>query len=199
MDIPLQTPPLEGRGCPFDSARLSWQKLPMKRFLPVLALSLLGSPLAAQPGPADQSLRTFLQARFQQDRADFPDTRLVTAWADLNGDGRPEAIVYLISGNFCGSGGCNLLIFTPAGRSWRTVAQMSVTNPPIRLLGTSSHGWRDLAVTVSGGGVRRHEVLMSFNGQTYPGNPTVPPARAFRRTVPGRVLISDSDPAQPLF
>jgi hypothetical protein len=172
---------------------------PMKRLLLTLAVLLAASPLAAQPSSADQSLRAFLQARFQQDRQAFPDTRTVTAWADLNGDGRPEALVYLISGNVCGSGGCNLLIFTPAGRSWRAVADMSVTNPPIRLLPTSSHGWRDIAVTVAGGGSRRHEVLISFNGRAYPDNPTVPPARAFRRTVAGRTLIFDSDAAQPLF
>src|SRR4051812_31381378 len=109
----------------------------MKRLLPALALSLFASPLAAQPSSSEQSLRNFLQARFHEDRESYPDTRTVTAWADLNGDGRPEALIYLISGIFCGSGGCTLMIVTPAGRSWRAVADMRVPNPPIRLLPTS--------------------------------------------------------------
>jgi hypothetical protein len=70
----------------------------MKRLLLTLALSLFASPLAGQPSSDDQSLRAFLQARFHDDRANYPDTRYVTAWADLNRDGRPEAFVYLISG-----------------------------------------------------------------------------------------------------
>jgi hypothetical protein len=166
--------------------------------LACLAFCSAGTALRAQ-SPSDQSLRACLQARFQGDRENYPDTRYVSAWADLNGDGRPEAFVYLISGAYCGSGGCNLLIFTPAGRSWRAVADMSVTNPPIRLLATASHGWRDIAVTVAGGGARAHQVLIAFNGRAYPDNPTVPPARALRRPVPGRVLIAAGDRGRPLF
>ena len=122
-----------------------------------LAMIAAGAGLRAQMPSPDQSLRAFLQARFQQDRQSYPDTRVVTAWADLNGDGRLEAFVYLISGGSCGTGGCNLMIFTPAGRSWRAVADMSIVNPPIRLLATSSHGWRDIAVMVAGGGSRSHD------------------------------------------
>jgi hypothetical protein len=167
--------------------------------LACLAFCSAGAGLRAQPSAVDQSLRAFLQARFQQDRENYPDTRYVSAWADLNGDGRPEALVYLLSGAYCGSGGCNFMIFTPQGRSWRQVADMSVTNPPIRLPGTASHGWRDIAVTVAGGGSRRHEALLAFNGRTYPDNPSVPPARALQRPMPGSVLISDGNRGQPLF
>jgi hypothetical protein len=166
--------------------------------LACLAMISASAALRAQPS-SDQSLRAFLQTRFHEDRQAYPDTRVVTAWADLNGDHRPEAFVYLISGAYCGTGGCNLMIFTPAGRSWRQVAEMTVTNPPIRLLTTASHGWRDVAVTAAGGGARAHEVLMAFNGRAYPDNPTVPPARALWRAAPGRVLISDDDRGRPLF
>ena len=161
--------------------------------------ALGGAALRAQPPAQEPSLRAFLQARFHDAHADSPDTRIVTAWADLGGDRRPEALIYVISGDFCGSGGCNLMIFTPAGRSWRQVADISIANPPIRLLATSRHGWRDIAVTVAGGGARTHEALLAFNGRAYPGNPSVPPARALRRAVPGRVLISDGDRGRPLF
>jgi hypothetical protein len=165
--------------------------------LACLAFCSAGVALPAHPSADERSLRDFLRVSFQEDRATYPDTRYVAAWADLDRDGRPEALVYLISGAFCGSGGCNLMIFTTAGRSWREIADMSVTNPPIRLLATSSHGWRDLAVTVAGGGARRHEALLTFNGRTYPSNPSV--ARTLRRAVPGHILISDSDRGRPLF
>jgi len=155
--------------------------------------------LPAQPASGDDGVRAYLQERFHADRAEDRDARYVIARADLNGDGRPEALVYLLSSAYCGTGGCNLLILTPAGRSWRKVAELTIVNPPIRLLGSASHGWRDLAVRVAGGGSRAHEALLTFNGRSYPANPSMPPARALRRAVPGRVLISDGDRGRPLF
>ena len=171
----------------------------MKRIalLGCLALLSSGASLRAQPSDEDRSLHEYLLARFHEDRADYPDTRYVSAFADLDGDRRPEALVYLISGAFCGSGGCKWLVLTREGRSWRVVADTTVTNAPIRLLATSSHGWRDLAVTVAGGGARAHEALLAFDGHTYPRNPSV--ARPLRRGAPGRVLIADEDRGRLLF
>jgi hypothetical protein len=178
----------------------------MKRFLPILALSLsLAASVAVTaaqptpPPPSEQSLRAFLQTRFHDDRANYPDTRYVSAWTDLNGDGRPEAFVYLISGAYCGSGGCNLMIFTPDGRSWRQVADMSVTNPPIRVLDSRTRGWNDISVFVAGGGARGYPALLAFNGRSYPGNPTVAPARRLRSAARSREIIRANDPGQPLF
>ena len=166
--------------------------------LACLAFCSAAAPLRAQPS-GDRSLREYLQARFQEDRAAYPDTRYVSAWADLNGDGRPEAFVYLLSGAYCGSGGCNLMIFTPEGRSWREVADMSVTNPPIRVLDSHTRGWNDIAVFVAGGGSRGYMALLTFNGRSYPDNPTVAPARRLRSAARSRVLIRDEDRGRPLF
>ncbi|MBV9883325.1 MAG: hypothetical protein JO276_09980 [Sphingomonadaceae bacterium] len=171
----------------------------MRRATLFLAALTAASGLGAQPASQEESLHAFLQASHQADRENDPDGRYVAAFTDLNGDGRPEAFVYFLSNYYCGTGGCGLTIYTPAGRSWRQVADMTLVHTPVRLLPTSSHGWRDLAVTVAGGGVRAHEALLSFNGRTYPDNPTEPPARTLRRHVPGRVLIGDSDRGQPLF
>ena len=165
--------------------------------LACLAFCSGAPPLGAQPGARDSALRDYLQARFRANLAGDPDARYAAAWADLNGDGRPEAIVYLLSGQYCGTGGCNLMVFTPAGRCWRQVADVTIANPPIRLLNSASHGWRDLAVTVAGGGARTHEALLAFNGRSYPGNPSMAPA--LRQRVPGRLLIADEDRGRPLF
>jgi hypothetical protein len=165
--------------------------------LACLAFCAGAVPPGVQPGARDGALRDYLQARFRGDLAGDPDARYVAAWADLNGDGRPEAIVYLVSGHVCGTGGCSLMVLTPAGRSWRQVADVTIANPPIRLLSSASHGWRDLAVTVAGGGARTHAARLSFNGRSYPGNPSMAPA--LRRRVPGRVLIADEDRGRPLF
>jgi hypothetical protein len=183
-------------------ANFKFSTLGMRRaglLLACLAFCSGAAPLRDQPPSRDQALHAYLQARFRADHAGDPGARYVAAWGDLNGDGRPEVLVYLISGAYCGSGGCRLLVLAQAGRSWRAVADMSITNPPIRLLGSTSHGWRDLAVTVAGGGARAHEALLAFNGRAYPDNPSVPPARALRRSVPGRLLISEGERGRPLF
>ena len=46
--------------------------------------------------------------QFRDARETAPDSRYVVAWADLDGDRRDEAIVYLLSRDYCGTGGCSL-------------------------------------------------------------------------------------------
>jgi hypothetical protein len=130
-------------------------------------------------------LRAFLQD-FDRDSGEA----FVAATADLNGDGKAEAVVHLTGPNWCGSGGCTTLILTPAGDSWRLVTRLSITRPPIRLLRTRSNGWRDLEVRVQGGGIQPgYEAQLRFDGKTYPSNPSVAPALRLVRKVPGTTLI----------
>jgi len=42
--------------------------------------------------------------------------RFVATFFDLNGDGSKEAIVYLLSDKYCGSGGCHLPVLEPYGK-----------------------------------------------------------------------------------
>lgn len=173
----------------------------MRRLLLAAALAAIAAPASAQPS-RNEDLHTFLQERFAEDRSDYPDTRYVAGWADLNDDGAPEALVYLMSGGHCGSGGCDLYIYTPEQGSWYQHGSLSVTNPPVMVLNTRTAGWRDLAVRVAGGGARAHMALVPHapEGQYgYPDNPTVPPARELRGAPVGRVVITDGDQGRPLF
>lgn len=164
----------------------------------VLLVLLLAWPAAAPAQtPRDEALRSFLQTTFADARAAWPNTSYVSAFADLNGDGRDEALVSLYSGLFCGSGGCALYILTPAGGSWREVAEVTIVNAPVRLLASSHRGWRDLSVHVRGGGALPHEARLTFDGRTYASNPSLAPR--LRGRVPGRVLISDDAESRRLF
>ena len=108
---------------------------------------------------------------------------------DLNGDGRSETFVYVTDPNYCGSGGCTIVVLSPQRRSYRIVLRSTVTQLPIRLLRTSTRGWRDIGVTVAGGGITQaYLARLRFNGRRYPNNPTVPPAVPLRRPS-GRRLI----------
>jgi len=132
--------------------------------------------------------------------ADFPlsdAARFTTALADLNGDGRDEAVVYLVDPAVCGSGGCNLYVLTNSGQNnWAVDSKMTISRPPIYLLPSSTNGWADLGVTVSGGGLMRMVMKVPREASAYASNPTVSPAVAID---PGnaRMLISP-DAVAPL-
>jgi hypothetical protein len=163
-----------------------------------LALLLAWPATAPAQNARGEALRAFLQTSFADARENYGDTSYVAAFADLNGDGRDEALVSLHSGLFCGSGGCALYIYTPAGGSWREVAEVTIVNAPVRLLATRHRGWRDLAVHVRGGGFELpREARLTFDGRTYATNPSLAPR--LRGRVPGRVLIADDAGGRPLF
>jgi putative lipoprotein len=111
--------------------------------------------------------------------------------ADLNGDGRPEALVYVRDRESCGSGGCNFYVLSPEGQGYRMVLRATLFRLPVMLLPTSTEGWRDIGVTVGGGGIRQSYVARPrYENGHYPDNPTVPPARPLGRAS-GEVLIGD--------
>ncbi len=160
------------------------------RYAIALAAAALGcSPAAAQTGDT-AGVERFLRAEVEDREA-----RYAVAFVDLNRDGRNEAIVHLLSRSMCGSGGCVTYVLTPARGGYRSVGRMTVSRTPVRLLATSSHGWRDLSVAYSGGGMRPGAGRMRFNGTRYPGNPTVAPAAS----PAGRNLIGDEPEYRSLY
>lgn len=127
--------------------------------------------------------------------------RYLTSRVDLDDDGRPEILVYLIGPMVCGSAGCGLHVFRPVSTGYVRVAQTSVTRLPIRVARAKSAGWRNLIVHTSGGGARGRDVELRFDGRTYPANPTVP-GRYVKHAQPGdgdRLIddISGADEAAP--
>jgi hypothetical protein len=138
--------------------------------------------LAPATGPPTDPVAAFVEQRLlvsSYQRAD----------ADLNGDGRRETFVYATDQGKCGSGGCLLFVLSPYKDSYRVVLRSTITQRPIFLLPTSTRGWRDIGVTVSGGGILRpYTARLRFDGSRYPSNPTVSPAIPLKRPA-GKVLI----------
>ncbi len=150
---------------------------------------------AAPTAEASKSLKRFLKT-LDDDRA----TRYGLAYWDLNADGTPEAIVHFVGKKWCGSGGCNTLILTPNGSSWRIVANIRITRPPICVLSDISNGWRSISVWVQGGGIQPgYEAELRFNGKTYRTNPSVPPARRLKGKPIGEVIIPSTQDAMLLY
>lgn len=104
------------------------------------------------------------------------------------------ALVYLVGMNWCGSGGCNLLILRPGAAGWEQVGNVSRVSNPVRLLTTSTNGLPDIGVTVSGGGgPAAYEARVSFDGRAYPRFPSDQPLGATE----GTVVITDADIPPP--
>jgi hypothetical protein len=97
------------------------------------------------------------------------------AIADLNDDAVPDAVVLFTSPDWCGSGGCNMVILRGTKDAFVVVSSSTITRQPVRVLKETRKGWRSLSVSISGGGAEPGEVLMRFNGKSYPGNPTTQP------------------------
>lgn len=123
--------------------------------------------------------------------ADFENATVALGFADLNDDGADEALAYVLGQNWCGSGGCNAYVITPTDGGFSVVMESTVTQTPIGVLKTSTNGWSDIFVSVSGGGVPSGRVAMKFDGERYPRNPTTK-GEPIEETN-GKVLIGEDD------
>ncbi|HPT29127.1 MAG TPA: hypothetical protein PLZ95_22100, partial [Bryobacteraceae bacterium] len=148
-----------------------------------------------------QNLKEFLRRYAEESNVDDDKTtRYASAFVDLNGDGQNEVVVFMIGGRWCGTGGCPTLILTPDGSSYRVVAEIFLTQTPIRVFNESWNGWRSIGVWVQGGAMQRgFEALLCFDGTTYPEDPFVLPARHARKGASGKVVIPSSQKAAPLY
>jgi hypothetical protein len=85
-------------------------------------------------------------------------------------------------------------VLTPTSSSYKVICEVSISSPPIRVLTTKTKGWSDLAVHIRGG-----DAKLTFDGKTYPENPTVPPAIRLRHQVAGKTIIPSTNQALPLY
>jgi hypothetical protein len=150
----------------------------MRSMIALAALALL-SPA---PTPLPAAARAYVQDVLRLET-------YKSAQADLNGDKTPEIFIYAIGRETCGSGGCNLYVLSPKGAGYQVVLRGSVTQLPIRRLESATRGWRDIGVFVSGGGAKPREARLRFNGERYPGNPSMAPESG---NPPGEILIPDT-------
>jgi heat shock protein HslJ len=162
----------------------------MRRFAACLILS------ASACGPTDAGRPPEIGWIAEEIRAAYSDLlgeiRYFHGAADLNGDDDPEVLVHVVGPMLCGTGGCNTMVFTSGDSGYVLVADIPVTRPPIRVSPRTSNGWRNLLVRVSGGGIiPGYEAELSFDGESYPANPAVPPAEPASDTAGAVVVIPE--------
>jgi hypothetical protein len=143
---------------------------------------------APEPAPAEASaLPTDIADVI---RTEFTEsTHYLDGSVDLNGDGQAEIVVHAVGPMACGTGGCPTLVFTPSETGYRVVSTISVSRPPIRASATRTSGWRNLIVHIGGGGGESGDRELAFDGESYPGNPTVAGPRVTPATLEGAETI----------
>jgi putative lipoprotein len=164
--------------------------------LALLTLAAAGcSSVTTAPSVSDQALGAAIREALDGYEGDF---RYYARPVDLNGDGRDEIVAHVVSPMYCGTGGCPTLVFTQHDGGLRKVSYVSITRPPIVAAETTSNGWRDLVVHVSGGGILPgYDARLRFDGRSYPLNPSVPPAEPVKGAVTGTVLVTNADLSTP--
>jgi hypothetical protein len=202
--VPIATSPkpsaLAGGG------RFRWKNSRVVATAMLAACSMFPTRFSAQvdqrQAERDASLKKFLREYAGKPWPEFEKenkTRYSAAFVDLAGDGTRQVIVYLTGRGWCGSGGCVTLVLSRSDSSYELVTTITVSRPPIRILNSKSNGWKDITVQVAGGGVAAHEAKLSFNGKTYPSNPSVPPAASLDENVPGNVVIRYEEQGTSLY
>lgn len=114
--------------------------------------------------------------------------RYVYARVDLNGDGKDEVLVYTLGSVFCGTGGCDLLVFAPAGDGYTLVNDFPITQNPVVLSESRTAGWKDIYRHETGGGAPSSYVRHVFDGKRY-----VEKERAPGKQAPAGRRIFDKD------
>jgi len=156
------------------------------------------APAAGNPLPR-ASLADFLRAYVKAQHGE-PDkeTRYLAADVRLKDGDKDQTLVYLMGSDWCGSGGCILLVLDQDGATYKVNTEIGPLHPAVRVLSSQHNGWRDLGVWVGGGGiVHGYEATLVFDGKAYPDNPTMVHAKPAAQA--GRTIFSGNETGTPLF
>lgn len=131
----------------------------------VLVLILFCDVGFPKPTKRDRALETAIQRYYSHAFGSSADhISYVTAYYDLNGDGRKEVIAYLYGD--CGSGGCTMLILRRRKGYYSVVADCGAVQLPVTVSIDKNHGWHDIVVR-GGRGDDVYYGVFSYDGNTY--------------------------------
>ena len=108
------------------------------------------------------------------------------AFDDLNQDGLDDAIVLLKGQEWCGSGGCTLLVFQGLpNQQFDVVSKTTLVDTPVYSTTYKHHGWKSLLINS-----RKHgQVMLQFDGQIYPLNPSLLPLQTAKLAPDTSILL----------
>jgi hypothetical protein len=145
----------------------------MKTAFPAIALFSIASGFTQATPP----VLSLAQAALQKIDPEIKPDHYDIARADLDADGKEDVLVLMnAKSGYCGSGGCTLFILKAMEDGFASLGSVKVVSRPIYLRKNSSHGHRDLLVSVRGGGATSGLAALAFDGSSYPVSPGEPNA-----------------------
>ncbi len=165
----------------------------MKKYLSLIGLlGLIGFSSATQAQTSTNPvLISALETYIKKEGANPKETKYQIAEIDLNGDKKKDALVLFQDRNWCGTGGCSMLVFANQNNRFNLVSVISLVRDPVIVSETQTKNWRDIIVHVSGGGGELKNVALKFNGSTYPTNPSLLKPLATNAKIQGTTVFSE--------
>lgn len=125
---------------------------------------------AENPQAAEQRNKAIKAALEKLGDGEVPTYEI--GWSDRDGDGTPEAIVLMKGAEWCGTGGCTLVVLKQDAASWKVLSRIPTSRSPVVLLDGKTNGWRDLAVGTQGGGDSGQKMtVLKFQKNRYVKHP----------------------------
>ena len=141
--------------------------------------ALLSILLISRLAHATPPVLSLTQAALQKVDPDIKPDHYDIARTDLNADGK-EDVLALMNGKsgYRGSGGATMFILKGTAEGFESLGSIKVVNEPIYARKSVHHGFRDLLVTVRGGGAKPGLSALQFDGKAYPASPGEATAKA---------------------
>jgi hypothetical protein len=146
------------------------------------------------------AMNSRLRAYLQKDSGPPDKTfRYAAALVDGGNAQKEEVMVYLSGRDWCGTGGCSLLILQPQGSSFQKIGYETTVRLPIRALHTESKGRTDIGVWKQWSTDSGNEDKLEFDGKQYMTNRTGFSPKSVTPGTHGDILIPKDDEGTPLF
>ncbi len=149
----------------------------------------LPKPPPPPPNAVDEPLLRRVVAHYKMNRRLRTSGQFAHAGADLNGNGRGEALVLLNGADTCNKAGCRLVVFVRTDVGYRPVSTTYNVLPPILVAKSVTKGWRDLIVRVGLADGSTRARRLSFTGTAYSKNAARAPAVPRRQALEGEMVI----------
>lgn len=139
----------------------------------------------AQTKEAPDAIIGYLKTNYNE--ASETSRHFIYNAVDLNDDGKDEYLVGLIGSDWCGSGGCTVLILD---KNFKLNTRMTVVDYPVYVGAPGgkevTKGYANIYIQNRDGSLAK----MTWNGKKYPTNPSVAP-KTDKKSIAGKFKFLD--------
>lgn len=122
--------------------------------------------------PSDSQLMAFVKSYVEEQQGPA-NSRFDYTRVDLNGDRRRDALILFKGPHtyWCGWTGCMMIVLKAENETFSLLSELTSVRGPLIVSNLTTNGWKDLVIRVSGTNLPDRNVVMKFDGRSYPSNP----------------------------